>query len=64
MPNLYSSLNQIKKVLGTDLEKKTILEEFKSMESISIDYGIMENAIQVQVMEEVVFPKILEPLSV
>jgi mannose-1-phosphate guanylyltransferase len=64
MPNLYSSLNQIKKVLGTDLEKKTILEEFKSMENISIDYGIMENAIQVQVMEEVVFPKILEPLSV
>ncbi|MDI3547431.1 MAG: mannose-phosphate guanylyltransferase [Halanaerobiales bacterium] len=44
MPDLYGSLKRIGQALGTDLEKKVIMEEFKGLEAISIDYGIMEKA--------------------
>lgn len=44
MPELYRSLMNIKKVLGTDLEAGVIREEFNRMKGTSIDYGIMEKA--------------------
>jgi mannose-1-phosphate guanylyltransferase len=44
LPKMYKSLLKIKKALGTDLEKKVIEDEFEQMESVSIDYGIMEKA--------------------
>jgi len=44
LPEMYESLLKIKKALGTDLEKKVIKNEFEQMESVSIDYGIMERA--------------------
>jgi len=44
LPEMYESLSKIKKALGTDLEKKVIENEFEKMESVSIDYGIMEKA--------------------
>lgn len=42
LPEMYKSLLKIKDALGTDLEEKVIKNEFKQMESVSIDYGIME----------------------
>jgi mannose-1-phosphate guanylyltransferase len=42
LPEMYKSLVNIKNALGTDLEHKVIKNEFKHMESVSIDYGIME----------------------
>ncbi len=50
MPDLYNSLQIIKKVLGSDLEQEVIYEEFKKMENISIDYGIMEKADNIYVI--------------
>ncbi|MFW6029623.1 MAG: mannose-1-phosphate guanylyltransferase, partial [Halanaerobiales bacterium] len=44
MPELYQSLERMKKALGTDLEEKVIRDEFEDLEGISIDYGIMEKA--------------------
>ncbi|PUU86212.1 MULTISPECIES: mannose-1-phosphate guanylyltransferase [Halanaerobium] len=44
LPEMYKSLANIKNALGTDLEQKVIKNEFKQMESVSIDYGIMEKA--------------------
>jgi len=44
LPEMYKSLLKIKNALGTDLENKVIEDEFEQMESVSIDYGIMEKA--------------------
>src|SRR6056297_2868918 len=44
LPEMYESLLKIKNALGTDSEKKVIENEFEQMESVSIDYGIMERA--------------------
>ncbi|SIR46580.1 mannose-1-phosphate guanylyltransferase [Halanaerobium kushneri] len=44
LPEIYESLLKIKNALGTDSEKKVIENEFEQMESVSIDYGIMEKA--------------------
>jgi mannose-1-phosphate guanylyltransferase len=44
LPEMYKSLVKIKNALGTDLEQKVIRNEFEQMESVSIDYGIMEKA--------------------
>lgn len=44
LPKMHGSLLKIKNALGTDLEKKVIEDEFEQMESVSIDYGIMEKA--------------------
>lgn len=44
MPHLSESLAKIEKALDTDLEEKVIRDEFKKIEGISIDYGIMEKA--------------------
>ena len=50
MPDLYQSLEKIKSVLGSDLENKVINEEFKELDSVSIDYGIMEKADSIYVI--------------
>ena len=44
LPDLYGGLAEIEKVLGTDREKKVIKNVYSRVESISIDYGIMERA--------------------
>jgi len=44
LPKIYKSLESIKKALGTDSAKKVIRDEFENMQSVSIDYGIMEKA--------------------
>ena len=50
MPELYKSLEKIKEVLGSDQEEKVIMEEFKNLDSVSIDYGIMEKADNIYVI--------------
>ncbi len=42
LPKIYNSINKISKSIGEDNEKDIIKEEFKKMDSISIDYGILE----------------------
>lgn len=42
LPNLYNSLLKIKKYLGSKKEKQVIENEYKKMNSISIDFGILE----------------------
>jgi len=42
LPEIYNSINKISKSIGEDNEKDIIKEEFKKMDSISIDYGILE----------------------
>lgn len=44
LPEMYQSLKRIKRALDTDLAKKVIRDEFEKMQSVSIDYGIMEKA--------------------
>jgi mannose-1-phosphate guanylyltransferase len=44
LPEMYESLERIKSALGTDLAQKVIRDEFEKMQSVSIDYGIMEKA--------------------
>jgi len=44
LPEMYESLERIKDALGTDLSQKVIKDEFEKMQSVSIDYGIMEKA--------------------
>ncbi len=44
LPELYLSLEKIKEALNTEQQSEIIKEEFEKMESISIDYGIMEKA--------------------
>jgi mannose-1-phosphate guanylyltransferase len=50
LPEMYKSLRKIKNALGTDLEEKVIKNEFEQMESVSIDYGIMEKADDIYVI--------------
>lgn len=44
LPNLYTGLMKIDKYIGTSKEEKIKKEVFESLESISIDYGIMEKS--------------------
>ena len=44
MPKLDQALEKIKEVIGTAEEKEVTYQEFKKLESISIDYGVMEKA--------------------
>ena len=44
MPKTYECLMRIKCAIGTDAQEKVLKKEFYEMESISIDYGIMEKA--------------------
>jgi mannose-1-phosphate guanylyltransferase len=44
LPDLYQGLMRIKPAIGTPDEQHVIVEVFDELESISIDYGIMEKA--------------------
>lgn len=44
MSDLYESLQRIGQALGTDMVAKVIRNEFSTLQSVSIDYGIMEKA--------------------
>jgi mannose-1-phosphate guanylyltransferase len=44
MPELFSSLTKIRKSIGSKDEERVKREQFESIESISIDYGVMERA--------------------
>lgn len=44
MPELYAGLMQIDQVLGTADEEKITASVFESLESVSIDFGVLEHA--------------------
>jgi mannose-1-phosphate guanylyltransferase len=44
LPSLYSGLMEIRKAVGTDREGEIISEVYSGIESISVDYGIMEKS--------------------
>jgi mannose-1-phosphate guanylyltransferase len=44
LPDLHQGLMKIKTALGSPEERQVIAEVFESLESVSIDYGIMEKA--------------------
>lgn len=50
LPKLYVALQTIKRVMYTDRLEKVILEEFKGLTAVSIDYGILEKADNVYVL--------------
>lgn len=50
MPDLYNALNVIKAHMDKDDIEKVLYEEYSHLESISIDYGIMEKADNVYVV--------------
>lgn len=51
LPDVYECLETIGKSMGTDREKETITEIYPKIPKISIDYGIMERADNVIVLE-------------
>ncbi|MFW6030395.1 MAG: mannose-1-phosphate guanylyltransferase [Halanaerobiales bacterium] len=50
MPELDQALENIREVIGTEEEKQVTYQEFEKLESISIDYGIMEKADNIYVV--------------
>ncbi len=44
LPDLYRGLMTIKPAIGTEKEQQVIAEVFEGLDSVSIDYGIMEKA--------------------
>ena len=50
MPKLHQGLENMKKALGTEQEKEVLTKEFKKLDSVSIDYGIMEKAENIYVI--------------
>lgn len=44
MPTLGESLTNIEEAIGKEYEAEVIFEEFERLESISIDYGVMEKS--------------------
>ncbi len=50
LPDLYTGLLKIDKVLGTPDEASTVSHVYKKLSSISIDYGVMEKADKVFVI--------------
>jgi mannose-1-phosphate guanylyltransferase len=51
MPGLFAGLEKMRKALGTPEESRVIIEGYDSLESVSIDHGIMEKANDVLVIE-------------
>ena len=51
MPKLFKGLETIKQSLGTPEEADIIKEVYQSLESISIDYGVMERAENVSLIK-------------
>ncbi|AGB42262.1 mannose-1-phosphate guanylyltransferase [Halobacteroides halobius DSM 5150] len=50
MPQLHKGLQKMKEALGTPKEREVVTEEFAKLDSISIDYGIMEKAENIYVI--------------
>ena len=50
VPDLYDSLMEIRKMIGSSYSEKTFENIYSEMHSISIDYGVMENADNVKVL--------------
>ena len=50
LPGNYELLEKIEKAIGTDAEEETVESAFAQMQSISIDYGVMEKAENVYVL--------------
>lgn len=50
LPEIYEKLLEIKNAIGTDMEQEIIQKLYPEMESISIDYGIMEKSPDVLVI--------------
>lgn len=44
MPAMYTSLMEIQEAIGSPDEDKVLAEQFADMESISIDFGVLEHA--------------------
>lgn len=44
MPAMYASLMAIQESIGTPKEREVLNEQFSAMESISIDFGVLEHA--------------------
>jgi len=51
MPDLHAALMRIAQGLGTPDEKNIVAEEYQGLENVSIDYGVMEYARNVKVVE-------------
>ena len=51
LPDLYESLMEIKKALLNNSDREIIREIYNKIESISIDYGVMEKARSVKVLK-------------
>ena len=49
-PSLHKGLQEIRKAIGTDSESDVIREVFKKLESISLDYAIMEKTARAAVI--------------
>ena len=50
LPNLYEGLDTIRASIGTDKQEMTLEKVFPELESVSIDYGIMEKAQNIYIL--------------
>ena len=50
LPEMYKQLEAIERAIGTEQEEAAVNEAFGAMQSISIDYGVMEKAENVYVL--------------
>lgn len=44
LPDMYEGLMRVQKAIGTQEEERVLVKEYSVLQSVSIDYGIMENA--------------------
>ena len=51
LPEMYQCLRRIGEAIGTEDEERIVEEEYEKIDGISIDYGILEKAWEVYVME-------------
>jgi mannose-1-phosphate guanylyltransferase len=55
MPALFEGLMKIEAALGTPQEQKTVAEVFSGLESVSIDFGVLEHARNCEVIAAQLF---------
>lgn len=51
LPDIYQHIQRISDSMDTDCQKETLEKEFALMQSVSVDYGIMEHAANVYVVQ-------------
>lgn len=51
LPDMYESLQNISRAIGMENEEKIVEQEYLKIDGISIDYGILEKAWEVYVLE-------------